>query len=136
MGHLMTDESGITVVDMEAGLEHLRRGTTRYVDAMLVVAEPNYKSLETAGRTAELARELGVGQVYAVANKVRDERDAEAVRDYFERRGVPLLSIIPFDESIVEADRRGTAPIDVDAESALVHAVTIIGRELPQAERV
>jgi CO dehydrogenase maturation factor len=116
----MADETGITVTDMEAGLEHLRRGTTKYVDAMLVVAEPYYKSLETAGRTAELARELGIGRVYAVANKVRDERDTRAVHEYFARHFVPLLATIPFDETVAEADRRGIAPIDVDANAPFV----------------
>jgi CO dehydrogenase maturation factor len=116
----MTDETGITVTDMEAGLEHLRRGTTKYVDAMLVVAEPYYKSLETAGRTAELARELRIGRIYAVANKVRDERDALAVHEYFARHFVPLLATIPFDETVAEADRHGIAPIDVDANAPFV----------------
>lgn len=120
----MTDETGITVTDMEAGLEHLRRGTTKYVDVMLVVAEPYYKSLETAGRTAELARELGIGRVYAIGNKVRDERDAEAIREYFAGRAVPLLATVPFDEVVTEADRRGLAPIDVDANAPLVQEVT------------
>lgn len=126
----MTDETGITVTDMEAGLEHLRRGTAKYVDVMLVVAEPYYKSLETAGRTVELAGELGIGQIYAVANKVRDERDAEAVRAYFERHSVPLLVMVPLDEAIMEADRRGIAPIDVEPDGALVAAVHVIAREV------
>ena len=132
MGQLLSDERGITVTDMEAGLEHLRRGTTKYVDAMLVVAEPYYKSLEIAGRTAELARELGIGRVYAVANKVRDEQDAEAVREYFGRHFVPLVGMLPFDETVVEADRRGIAPMDVDADAPLVAEVANIARQVLQ----
>lgn len=126
----MTDETGITIIDMEAGLEHLRRGTTRYVDSMLVVAEPYYKSLEVAGRTAELARELGIGRVYAVANKARDERDVNAVREYFARRGVPLLAIVPFDESVMEADRRGIAPMDVGRKTPVQVEVEKIAQDV------
>lgn len=126
----MTDESGITIVDMEAGLEHLRRGTTRYVDAMLVVAEPYYKSLEVAGRTAELARELGIKRVYAVANKARDQRDMDAVREYFSHHGVPLLATVPFDESVMEADRLGVAPMDVGRETPLHLEVEKIAQEV------
>ncbi len=126
----MTDETGITITDMEAGLEHLRRGTTRYVDAMLVVAEPYYKSLEVAGRTAELARELGIERIYAVANKARDERDVEAVREYFARHDVPLLATVPFDESVMEADRRGIAPMDVGRATPLQEEVARIAREV------
>ncbi|GAC1401813.1 MAG: hypothetical protein NVSMB52_15650 [Chloroflexota bacterium] len=130
MGQLMTDETGITVTDMEAGLEHLRRGTTRYVDAMLVVAEPYYKSLEVAGRTAELARELGIKRIYAVANKARDERDVEAVREYFARHDVSLLATVPFDESVMEADRRGMAPMDLGREIPILREVEKIAREV------
>lgn len=126
----MTDETGITVTDMEAGLEHLRRGTTRYVDAMLVVSEPYYKSLEVAGRTAELALELGIKRVYAVANKARDARDVEAVREYFARHGVPLLATVPFDESVMEADRRGIAPMDVAQKTPLQAEVEKIAQEV------
>ncbi|MGI8824839.1 MAG: hypothetical protein ACR2JC_04190 [Chloroflexota bacterium] len=125
----MTDETGITVTDMEAGLEHLRRGTTRYVDAMLIVAEPYYKSLEVAGRTAELARELGIDRVYAVANKARDERDREAVREYFSRHAVPLLATVPFDEAVMEADRRGIAPMDV-GQTQMLTAVEKVAQEV------
>ena len=64
-----------TITDMEAGLEHLKRGTARHVDMMLVVAEPYYRSLEAAMRTAELADELGIPYVRVVANKVRSEED-------------------------------------------------------------
>jgi CO dehydrogenase maturation factor len=132
MGHLMTDQTGITVTDMEAGLEHLRRGTTRHVDAMLVVAEPYYKSLEIAGRTAELARELGIERVYAIGNKARDERDVEAIREYFARHFVPLVATIPFDPSVVEADRRGLAPMDVNPEAPVVGAVAEVARQVLQ----
>lgn len=128
----MTDQTGITVTDMEAGLEHLRRGTTRHVDAMLVVAEPYYKSLEIGGRTAELARELGIGRVYAVGNKARDERDVEAVREYFGRHFVPLVGVIPFDETVAEADRRGAAPIDINPGSPMVTEVGDIARQVLQ----
>ena len=54
----MSDAGEHTVTDMEAGLEHLKRGTARNVEAMLIVAEPYYRSLEAASRTFSLANEL------------------------------------------------------------------------------
>ncbi len=53
----LTDLGEHTITDMEAGLEHLKRGTARNVDMMLIVAEPYYRSLEAAMRTHELAEE-------------------------------------------------------------------------------
>ncbi len=56
----------VTIVDMEASPEHLSRGTTRYVDALLLVAEPYYRALETARRLAALATELPIPRVGVV----------------------------------------------------------------------
>ncbi len=104
---------GDVVVDMEAGLEHLSRGTTKHVDVLLAVAEPYYRSLETARRACELATELGIGRVAVVANKVRDEQEAEAIRSYLERHGLPLAAEVPFDEAVMEADRAASGLLDV-----------------------
>ena len=66
-----------TVTDMEAGLEHLKRGTAKNVDMMLIVVEPYYRSLEAGMRTFKLATELKIPHLYAVSNKVRTEADRE-----------------------------------------------------------
>lgn len=100
------------VVDMEAGLEHLSRGTTRNVDTLLAIAEPYYRSLETARRVCELARELGIDRVRLVANKVRGAEESEAIRAYAERHGLDLLAEIPHDEAVLRADLQGKALLD------------------------
>ncbi len=121
--HLHTSESLLTVTDMEAGLEHLKRGTLEHAEVLLIVVEPYFKSLEAAGRIAELARGLGVPALYAVANKVRSERDEAAIRDYCETRGLPVLAVVPFDADVAEAERQGVAVLDSAPEAAAVGAV-------------
>src|SRR5919204_3395913 len=108
----VTEQSDTVIIDMEAGLEHLSRGTPRYVDTLLVVAEPYFKSMETAARCKPLAEDLGIPRIMAVANKVRGPQDAEAMRQFFARVELPLVSVIPADEMIVEADRLGRSPMD------------------------
>jgi CO dehydrogenase maturation factor len=125
VGDLLT-HPGHVVVDMEAGLEHLSRGTTRHVDALWAVAEPYYRSLETARRVCELATELGIARVGVVANKVRDEADADAIRAYVERHGLRLEGEVPFDPAVVDADRAARGLLDVAAPDA--PAVRAIGR--------
>ena len=120
----LTEQAGIVVMDMEAGLEHLSRGTPRHVDTLLLVAEPYFKSMETAARSKPLAEDLGIPRILAVANKVRGVQDERAMRDFFARTGLPLVSIIPADEMILEADRLGRAPLDHDATSPAVAAIT------------
>ena len=120
LGELVAGGDDMTVVDMEAGLEHLSRGTTRASDTMLVVAEPYFKSLETARRAYELAKELGIPRVFVVANKSRGPRDEEAIRTFCERNHLDLLAAVSFDETVVEAELGGAAVLDVNAQTSSV----------------
>ncbi|MBA2307193.1 MAG: hypothetical protein H0W86_03300 [Armatimonadetes bacterium] len=120
----------ITVLDMEASIEHLTRGTLRNVDVLLVVTEPYYRSLETVGRTVPLAKELGLERVYVVANKVRTPEDTSAIEEYCRRHEYHLVGSVPFDDSITEADRKGKAVIDYDPSARSVQAVGEIAKFL------
>jgi CO dehydrogenase maturation factor len=116
----------VTILDTEASIEHLSRGTVRNVDALLVVTEPYYRSLETAGRVVPLARELGIERVWVIANKVRDERDRAAIHAYAGSHDLEILGIVPYDERVAEADRRGRALVDHDPTSPAVVAIAAL----------
>ena len=85
-----------TVTDMEAGLEHLKRGTAKNVDMMLIVVEPYYRSLEAGMRTFKLATELKIPHLYAVSNKVRTEADREAIETFCQQHSMPIITTIPY----------------------------------------
>ena len=102
----------ITVLDMEASIEHLTRGTVRHVDALIVVTEPYYRSLETTGRLVPAARELGLERTWVVANKIRNARDEAAVREYCRQRDFEIIGIVPYDDCVGEADHMNRALID------------------------
>jgi CO dehydrogenase maturation factor len=108
LGAAIDQEADVTLVDMEAGLEHLSRsgGTLAYADVLLVIMEPSRKSILTAGRTIVLAEELGLKRVYGVGNKARpgDDEFFETVAAEY---NVPLAGIVPEDEDVAEADRSG-----------------------------
>jgi CO dehydrogenase maturation factor len=108
LGAAIDQEADVTLVDMEAGLEHLSRsgGTLAYADVLLVVMEPSRKSILTAGRTIVLAEELGLKRVYGVGNKAR-EGDEEFFREVCAEYNVPLAGIVPENEDVAEADRSG-----------------------------
>ena len=108
LGAAIDEEADVTLVDMEAGLEHLSRsgGTLAYADVLLVVMEPSRKSILTAGRTIVLAEELGLKRVYGVGNKARPG-DEEFFRTVAAEYNVPLAGIVPEDEDVAEADRSG-----------------------------
>ncbi len=116
---------------MEAGVEHLSRGTARHVDTLIVTLEPYFKSLETARRSAELAREIGIPRIVAVANKTRDDEDRQAIRDFAERHGLLLIGEIPMDDQLRKADLAGRAPID-EVNSPAVAAIHAIAARLAE----
>ena len=109
LGAAIEEEADITLVDMEAGLEHLSRsgGTLAYADVLLIIMEPSRKSILTAGRTIGLAAELGIPLVYGVGNKARLPEDGDFFRTVAAEYGVPLAGIIPHDPDVVESDRTG-----------------------------
>ena len=119
LGAAIEEEADVTLVDMEAGLEHLSRsgGTLAYADVLLMIMEPSRKSILTAGRTIALARELGIPLVYGVGNKARLPDDEEFFRSVCAEYGVPLAGIIPHDADVVESDRSGhlLGPTDAPA---------------------
>lgn len=114
MRHLLLERDEVAVMDMEAGLEHLGRGTASGVETMLIVAEPGERSLQTAASIKKLAQDLGVQRIYAVANKVRNESEAtflaEKLKDF------PLLAVLPESDALREAEMDGKPPFDADPE--------------------
>ena len=119
-----------TITDMEAGLEHLKRGTARNVDVMLVVTEPYFRSMEAAARTFSLARELEIPHLYAVANKVRNADDQMAIEEFCRKHDMALIGTIPEEPQFTEAERRGLAPFDFAPHCPGAEAVRAIAAAL------
>ncbi|MDQ6858776.1 MAG: hypothetical protein M3Z65_07260 [Chloroflexota bacterium] len=126
------DSDSWTVVDMEAGLEHLTRaeGTLRFVDHLVVVIEPYAKAIETARRTIPIAAELGIPRTSVIANKVRDQEERRIVERFCAEMATDLIAVVPYDEAVRAADRDGLAPIDRAPGSPLIRAVDDLVRAL------
>jgi len=105
--HLFLDPDSDLILDMEAGIEHLTRGTVAAVDRLLVVVEPGRRSLETARRIMDLARDLGLAKVGVVLNKVSNPADEGFVRD--ELGDVGLLASLPYSDQLRRLDREHRA---------------------------
>lgn len=122
---------GTVVVDMEASPEHLARGTIRSIDHLLVVAEPWFKSLETARRYQYLARDLGIVQVSLVANKMRPGDDP-LIDEFAQRHEFDIAARIPHDDALIEAERNGLAPYDHAYQGPAVSAVRHLAKTLAE----
>jgi CO dehydrogenase maturation factor len=127
MHHLIVERGETVILDMEAGLEHLGRGTTGGMDALLVVVEPGQKSLRLAAQIDRLAAELGIKKVLFVGNKVRDQADRDAIE-----QAVPadrLIGLIRYDDGIRQSDLTGTAAYN-SASPATIQKIKEIAAKL------
>lgn len=110
ISHLLLDKESALVIDMEAGVEHLSRGTLASIDELLIVVEPSRASTDTAIRIRRMAGEIGLHRMQAVANKVRGDADEEFIRAAL--ADLPVAGFVPFDPSVSEAERSGRPPAD------------------------
>jgi CO dehydrogenase maturation factor len=117
--HLVVERDEAIILDMEAGVEHMGRGTAKHVDAMLIVADANMKSLEVAKTIHDLAAAAGMKTVYLVGNKVGDGSQKEAIRDFAQENGLEIIDFVPFDKKIVEAEMQGETPIRHKSEAII-----------------
>jgi CO dehydrogenase maturation factor len=110
INNMVLHRDDVVIMDMEAGLEHLGRGTTESMDQFIVVIEPGARSVQTYKNVKRLAHDLGVEKVHVVANKVRNEED-----EAFIRAKIPaedLLGLVHYNTEVIDADRKGCSPYD------------------------
>jgi CO dehydrogenase maturation factor len=132
--YLVLKNDEMLVLDMEAGVEHLGRGTASGVDALVIVTEPGSRSLQTAGHIMELASDIGLGKkLFFILNKVRDHgHEISLLMRQFPDASV--LGTIPWDERFIAGDEAGRSVLDDDGcrdlvryfESALDNLQTIV----------
>jgi CO dehydrogenase maturation factor len=120
----------VVVADFEAGLGTVLRLGDRPVEVVVVVVEPTAKSLEVGRRAADSFAEKGLGRVVVTANRVRDDADAERVRAAFPGSEIVL---VPDDPAIVDAERRGLAPLDAAPEAPAVTSLVRLAQSLAPA---
>ena len=115
LSNLVVFRDDVVILDMEAGLEHLARGTASFVDCFITVIEPGARSIQTYEKVKKLAGDLGVKQVRVVACKVRDDNDVEYLKSRIPEED--FLGFISYNEEVIEADRKGVSPYDTSQQA-------------------
>lgn len=108
VSHLVLYEKDLVIMDMEAGIEHLGRGTAQGVDRLVIVVEPGQRSIETATKVRQLTSDIGLHKVVAVGSKIRNSQQEEFLVNSLE--GIPLIGVLPFSEEIAAADLENRPP--------------------------
>lgn len=136
MTHILVLRDDVVVMDMEAGVEHLGRGTADSVDCLVIVVEPGQRSLETGRQIERLAADLGIRRLAYVGSKVGSAEDLA-----FLRAALPaeqFMGALSLSPALQRADREGRAPYDLGG-AVLEEALAIrrnleawVARPLPE----
>jgi CO dehydrogenase maturation factor len=110
--HLLIQREEALIIDMEAGLEHLGRGSTGYVDALIIVVEPGQRAINTAKQIKKLGEDLNIKQMMIVGNKVSSDQDRKIIEESLS--DFPVLGHMSFNPMVLQADREGKSPYDID----------------------
>jgi CO dehydrogenase maturation factor len=102
MSHLLVYRKEAVILDMEAGIEHLGRGTASSVDRLIVVVEPGSRSLDTAFKIKSLAGDIGLRTISVIGNKIRTAQDEAFIRTAV--KDFDLIGLLPFTDGFVRAD--------------------------------
>ncbi len=112
--YLVVNKEEIVILDMEAGIEHLGRGTCENMDALIIVIEPGFRSIQTARAIKKMSGDLGIKDLYVVINKVRTDEDRKilsgSLNDFI------ILGEIPYSEKVRESDIKNFSPCNADEE--------------------
>jgi len=128
--HLIVKRREAVVTDMEAGLEHMGRGTAEHVETMLVVTDSSRKSLEAAKKLHDLASQIGIKKCFTVGNRVASQQESEHIENFAEANELELLGLVPFDQLVAEADMRGETPLKHANRSKAIAAIWDLGEKL------
>jgi len=128
----LSDQYPFVVMDNEAGLEHLSRRTTRNVDHLLIVTDPGRRGVVAAQRVAQLVNELNieVGHVHLLLNRLPGPEIPPPLQDFIDTIDVPLLGVIPEDETLREFEFSGRPLVELGDESPVYRAVAEMVEEV------
>ncbi|QYE97709.1 AAA family ATPase [Paraclostridium sordellii] len=115
--HLILQNKDVVVMDMEAGIEHLGRGTAQGVDAFIVVVEPGERSLQTYRKVKRLGTDIGIKKVFVVGNKVRNKSDEDFIASNLQDG--ELLGFIYYNQDVIDSDRASQSPYDVSEDTKI-----------------
>lgn len=103
LSEIILNRNEVVIVDMEAGIEHLGRATSRAIDRMLIVVEPGSRSISSANTILRLARDIGIQSFGIIGNKVQDKSQENWIRNQFPQD--LMLGTISFRDIIRESDQ-------------------------------
>ena len=121
-----------TVIDNEAGMEHIARGTLPHVDTLLLVSDCSRRGIQAVGRIAEMVRELNLkpGTMRLIVNRAPGGVLSEGVKEEIAAQKLDLLGVLPQDEAVYEADCDGRPSSKIPDSSPMKQALRGLMKQL------
>jgi CO dehydrogenase maturation factor len=117
--YLLTERDEAVVLDMEAGVEHLGRGTADSVDLMLVVTTADRRAISAAGTIVRMAKQAGIPLVMLAGNRIEGALQEDLVRGWAEKNAIPVLGFVPYDCSVADAGVSGSPVLSLQTSPAM-----------------
>lgn len=130
LSHLLVKLDEVIIVDMEAGIEHLSRGTAAAVDLLIIVVDPGRRSIETAHKIRELATSAGIKRIQAIGNRVRSTEDEGLLTTTL--APIEVLGFVSDSQLVREADIKGKSLFNSDGK--VIKEIEIIKLNIEQKE--
>ena len=120
------------VIDNEAGLEHISRGTLPHVDTMLLISDCSRRGVQAVGRIAEMIRELELkpGEMKLIVNRAPNGVLNPGVTEEIKKYGLQLAGVLPQDETVYEYDCEGKPSSQVPDDTPVKTALAAVMRDL------
>ena len=121
-----------TVIDNEAGMEHIARGTLPHVDTLLLVSDCSRRGIQAVGRIAEMVRELSLNpaKMGLIVNRAPNGVLNDGVKEEIAKQGLDLIGVLPQDEAVYEADCDGRPSSKIPENSPMKTALREIMQTL------
>ena len=122
-----------TVIDNEAGMEHIARGTLPHVDTLLLVSDCSRRGIQAVGRIAEMVKELNLKPttMRLIVNRAPNGVLSEGVKEEIAAQNLDLLGVLPQDEAVYEADCDGRPSSKIPDSSPMKQALHALLKQLP-----
>ena len=121
-----------TVIDNEAGMEHIARGTLPHVDTLLLVSDCSRRGIQAVGRIAEMVQELNLKPttMRLIVNRAPNGVLSEGVKEEIAAQKLDLLGVLPQDEAVYEADCDGRTSSKIPDSSPMKQALRGLMKQL------
>ncbi|MCG2789700.1 MAG: hypothetical protein L6405_07125 [Actinomycetia bacterium] len=112
--HLVIDRDEIIILDMEAGIEHLGRGTCENMDMLIIVIEPGLRSIQTAYAVQKMAKDLGIKSLFIVINKIKSDEEKKLLKESL--KDFEVLGELPYSDKVRQSDLKNYSPCASDVK--------------------